>query len=119
MPEQLPGVVARVDVVAGLGQRVDVVVYLRVAAVELKLVREGAPRLQLPCPSPNHCLVLATGIFSGDGVGRLPGHSSSQPRGTSLRMRSTHEESNMLSGVKIHLSRQLRKVLGLSQKAQP
>jgi hypothetical protein len=24
------------------------------------------------------CLVLATGIFSGDGVGRLPGHSSSQ-----------------------------------------
>ena len=48
-----------------------------------------------------------------------PGTLKLTARGTSLCLRSTHEKSNMLSGVKIHLSRQLRKVLGLSQKAQP
>jgi hypothetical protein len=42
MPEHRTGVLARE--VVGLDERVDVVVHLRVAAVELKLVRDGAPR---------------------------------------------------------------------------
>jgi hypothetical protein len=77
------------------------------------IIRSGMRR------SYGMCRVWATGFLSGDGVGRLPGHSSSQLRGRWTRTRSrTHEEPN-ISGVNIHLSRQLPKVLGLSQKAQP
>jgi hypothetical protein len=65
-----------------------------------------------------NCGLLATGVFSGDSVSRHPGALSSQHEARVVYLELTKSEYNKAASNN-HLIRQLRTVLGLSQKAQP